>query len=381
MGKTVDGKQKRKSVYGKTKSDVVNRMQAIQYEVIKGTYIDPCRATLEEWLIEWLETVARTKVKQTTFENYSTYIYKQIIPKIGHIPLKDLKAMHIQNLYNELLKNGRLIVRSGKQSQKGLSPRTVHLVHIVLHMAIEYAVKNDMISKNPVNFVTLPDRIKPEIKIFDEKNITNFIKAAKEEHFEVAFLLAICAGLRMGEILGLRWQDVDFDNKCLHIRQQLTVTKENGLTFSTPKTRSAIRKINIFNELIEPLKKHKRKQKEQRLSTNIWHNNDLVVCTGIGTPMYPNNLRRNYARMLKENYLPQIRFHDLRHTFASYWASKETSVTTLRTVLGHSNAAFTLNTYTHTTDDMVKADAEKVNRALAQALKYDDESDVMNTPF
>lgn len=382
IGKTADGKQKRKSVYGKTNKEVLAKMTKIQNALLNGTNIEPSKLTLESWLIQWLQIRNNDNIRLSTIENYSIYVYKQIIPRIGYKKIKDIKPMDLQWLYSELLNSGRRNVRTGKQSSSGLSPTTVRLVHIILRCALECAVKNDMIAKNPAKSVSPPTREKFDIMIFTEQQRERFVEVIKNTRFEIAYLLAIHHGMRMGEILGLRWQDIDFENRCIRIKQQLMVKPKEGLAFGPPKTQSAYREIYIFGETIKALRKHKVKQCKQRMPVaGHWEENDLVVCNQIGKPIFPSNLRRDYKRILEMNDLPNLRFHDLRHNFASYWASKKANYVTLGKIMGHSKTSFTLDTYTHATSEMVRKDAEFINDELHKTNDTHDDDVNTNTPF
>lgn len=373
------GKLIRKAFYGNTQAEVKVKMNEALGNVRQGTYVEPTKQTVSEWLETWLNAYVKPAVKVTTFDSYSEQVRLYIRPRIGHIKLADLKTFHLQTMYNQLLENGRIrkiLQRNDKgeivkdengnivYKKTGLSVRNVRYIHVIINEALKQAQNERLITFNPATAAKQPKEEKKEMKVLDEKQIKDFLTVASERRLYAAYYLELSTGLRRGELLGLRWNSVDFKNNTIAVKEQLVNTK-NGPVFQSPKSQKSKRKITVDSEAIKILKEHKKKQAEEILKAgSAYVKNDLVFPTEIGTPTSPRNFFRSFKAVLKAAGLPDIRFHDMRHTFSVLSLQAGIDVKTLQQDLGHHSAAFTLDVYGHITEKMKKEAAEKRGNIL-----------------
>jgi integrase len=308
--------------------------------------------TLVDYLDRWLEDSVRDSVKQRTFENYAYVVRLHLAPTLGHLKLKALSPAHVQGLYRSKLNSG-------------LSRRTVQLIHTTLHKALKQAVRWGLVPRNVTEAVTAPRPTKKEIHPLTPIEARTLLEAAKGERFEALYVLAVTAGLRRGELLGLRWTDVDLERGYVQVRQQLIRT-EGGLTFTSPKGGRS-RSVRLTTSAIEVLESHRERQLEEKLRlAGLWSENGLVFTTAIGTPMDGDNLvKRSFKPLMGRTRLPQIRFHDLRHTFATLLLSRGTHPKVVQEMLGHANISQTMDTYSHVLPDMQKGAVGEIERGLS----------------
>ncbi len=345
------GKTIRRSVYGDKEKDVRRKMTEIQRSLDTNTYIEPDNITVAEWLEEWLETFCKPKLKDTTFGNYTKFTQNHIIPALGQLRLQDVKGIHIQRMYNQLL-------------ARGLKPSTVKSISIPLHKAFEVAVKQGLISVNPCSAAEHPSAKKKEIHPLSDAEIVAFLRAIKGKSFENAFALCLFAGLREGECLGLSWRQIDFDKGTILVDQQAQRDPfTGGNPHIEPSTKSGKdRVIRPPAIAFEYLRDEKRRQAEKRLKAGAaWDNpDDLVFTTRRGriislTPYY-GQFKKAAAAIGR----PDLRPHDLRHTAATVAIASGADVKSVQSLLGHATAAFTLDVYAHTSERMMQDTAERV---------------------
>jgi len=352
------GKSIRKTFYGKTRKEVQEKMEKVKAQIITGTYVSDRKITVGEWLDTWLITYSKPNVRIATWESYETMIRVHIKPSIGNIPLQDLRPEHLQTLYNDKLKNGR--IKGG-----GLSPKTVGYIHTVLHMALKQATREQLVIRNVAELVNKPRQKKHEITPLTLDEIKVFLTAVVEHRFFVPFLLECHTGLRRGELLGLRWQDIDFKQNSLTVKQALIRTRQ-GLLMSEPKTPKSRRTIPLSNEVMATLKSHKAKQSQDKLlAGTAYENADLVFCNALGKPIDPRNFTKQFARILTSAGLPVVRFHDMRHSHATMLLMLNEHPKVVQERLGHSTIAMTLDTYSHILPGMQQQATDKVSQALS----------------
>lgn len=356
-------KPDRRYYYGKTRAEVIEKMEAVKARVKSGQITEPSKMLLAEWLDTWLNDYMKPSLRPTTWESYETQVRKHIKPAIGHIRLSQLQTAHLQKLYNEKLSGGRA---DGKEG--GLSPRSVRYIHNTIHGSLEQAKKEGLIYINPADAVKLPKEEKKEIKYLDSEGITKFLAAARDAKQFNAYYLELATGLRRGELLALRWQDVDFKNNSVTVRQNLVRTKA-GLTFQSPKTALANRTINIPAEVAGVLEFHKRRQNNEREKAGeAWQDNNLVFCNEIGRPYCPRSFSRGFERLTKRAGLEGITFHGLRHTFATMSLQEGVDYKTTQEALGHYDPAFTLRVYSGVTQKMKQEATSKIGNLLNSCL-------------
>ncbi len=345
----VSGKQKRKFVYGKTKKAVAKKITELKHKLFTGAYIEPSNIKLSEWLDKWIEGRKNT-IAYSTYRNYKVMIRNHIKPEIGNIKLKDLEARQIQELLNYKLEDGKV------NGEGGLSVRTVKYIYQTLHTALEQAIKERLIPSNVCKPVEIPKgQEEKELKVWDDQQVRGFLKKAKCSRFYMLFYLALNTGMRRGELLGLRWKDIDFKKNRINVRKQIVRT-DKGLISKKLKTKAGKRAIPITDETVKELNSHKIKQSEYKLALGEEYNKkeDLVNCLEDGNPINPRSLYRVYKKIIKETKgLHDIRLHDTRHTFSTLFLEKGGNIKVLQQILGHSSITMTIDTYSHVNEEML----------------------------
>ncbi|NLX92159.1 MAG: site-specific integrase [Firmicutes bacterium] len=360
------GKPKKKYFYGKTRKEVQELVNEALGKVQAGTYREPSKLTMAEWLTTWLNDYMRPSLRPTTWENYEIQVRRHILPALGHLRLSQLQTSNLQKLYNDKLSNGGRL--DGKEG--GLSPRTVRYIHTLIHAALEQAKKEGMITINVADAVKLPHDPKKEIQCLDTEGVKRFLAAARETKHFPAYFLALNTGLRRGELLGLRWKDVDLKAGSITVNQGLVRTKQ-GLVLQEPKTKLSNRTIGISPQVVSVLKEHKKRQNEERLAAGTAYNtkNHLVFCNELGEPLCPRGFTRHFERVLKRAGLEgKVTFHGLRHTFATLSLQEGAAARTVQEALGHHKAAFTLDVYSSVTAKMKKEATDRIGSLLASCL-------------
>ncbi|MFY9505157.1 MAG: tyrosine-type recombinase/integrase [Dethiobacteria bacterium] len=362
----VTGKPKRKYFYGATRKEVQQKLAEIAPKVQAGTYREPENIKVAEWLTTWLNVYMKPSLRPTTWESYRYQVEGHIIPALGHLRLPQLQTAHIQRLYNDKLKGGRLDGKPG-----GLSPKSVKYIHTVIHSALEQARKEGMITINPAGAVKLPKQEQPEIKYLTVAEAAIFLATAKDSKHFAAYFLALNTGMRRGEILGLRWRDLDLAAGQLTINQGLVRVTGKGLIFQEPKTALSKRVINLAPPVVQVLKEHKKEQAEYRLMAGGAYDEkglDLVFANELGEPICPRAFTRVFERLVKKAGL-DVTFHGLRHTFATIALEQGVDVKTIQETLGHHSAAFTMDVYSSVTAKMKEEAADCVGNLLASLLE------------
>jgi integrase len=325
---------KRKHIYGRTRQEVAEMLSKAVSDRVGGVVFDGDNETLGAYLQRWIDEVVRGTVKQSTLENYAYIARLHIIPELGRVRLKALKSRDVRRHYREKL-------------DAGLSPRTVQIIHTVLRKALQQAVHDDVLPRNVCDAVTAPRQTKKEMQPLTPAQAKRLFENVREDRLRALYVLAITAGLREGELLGLRWEDVNLERELLQVRRQLTRTRD-GLSFTAPK-RGKARVVRLTDMAIAALEAHRIAQNEERTRAgSLWQETGLVFTSTIGTPVDVGNLTyRSFRPLLKRTDLPRIRFHDLRHTCATLLLSKGTHPKIVQEMLGHANISMTMDTYTH----------------------------------
>ncbi len=337
---TTDGKKKRVALYGRTKAEVRAKLTKALADRDAGRMYTTENPTVEEYLRRWLDNSVKASVKQKTYESYECIIRKHLIPALGAKKLKNLTPVQVQNLYQQKL-------------DAGLSRRTVRHIHIVLNMALKRAVKWEIVLRNVAEAVDAPKLERKEIKHLIPEQVKVFLRAVKGERLEALYVLAVTTGLRQGELLGLRWQDVDLEKKVVRVRQQLSRSK-HGVSFTTPKSNRG-RDVPLMDYTSEALRKHRKRQEDEKLKLgNLRQETGLVFTSVKGAPLNASYLTSRCLKPLLERAgLPSITFHGLRHTCATWFGSREMYVKNLQAILGHANISQTVDTYTHVVPGML----------------------------
>lgn len=369
------GKQIQRSFSGKTQREVREKMQAAAVELNNGTYKEPTKITVGQWLDIWMETYL-TNVKPRTVAVYKSDIRIYLQPALGAIKLEQLNTHTIQQHYNMLLKAGRMVAKkdsNGKPLKKDgktiyeavpLSAKTIKNIHGVLHHALKQAVANGLIRSNPADACTLPRIEKKELKPLDENEITLFLKAIQGHKYEAIFITTLFTGLREGEVLGLTWDCVNFDRGILLINKQIQLHQETGLdayALVSPKNGKA-RTVAAAPSVMACLKHHKCQQAMAQLEAGrAWNNPDNLVFTDeLGGHLTKSSVYRAFKEIVKSIGRPDARFHDLRHSYAVAAIRSGDDIKAVQSNLGHATAAFTLDVYGHVTDKMKQESANRM---------------------
>ena len=346
------GKRQRKSFYGATRQEVASRLAGAVRDRQLGKSPVPEREKLGDFLNRWLEDTARRSIRVSTYAIYEVSLRKHIIPAIGHLKLARLSADDLDGLYSRLLSGG-------------LSPKTVRMIHAVLHRALSHAQRRGAIAVNPASVAAPPSAPRREFRTLAPDEAALLLKAALSDRLYGVYLLALTCGLRQGEILGLRWADVDPNRAVLHVRQQV-YRMAGEWVFSEPKTAAGRRTVSLSGSAVEALRERRLAQNKERLRAETWEDLDLVFSNRRGNPIDKANLLRgSFWPLLERAGLPHMRFHDLRHSCASLLLAEGVHPKVVQEMLGHSSISVTLDIYSHVLPSMQADAAEKMDRLLA----------------
>ena len=304
------------------------------------------------YLKRCLSDSVKDTVKQTTYESYERLVRVHLGPARGRIKLKNLSPTHVRGLYREKL-------------DSGLSATSVQRIHALLHKALKQAMNDGLIPHNVTEAVTAPRQIRKEIQALPPEQARAFLQAAKSERLEALYLLAIHTGLRQGELLGLRWSDVDLDQGTLQVRRIRSAAKGTP-TFTTPKNNKS-RSVRLTAQAVQALRGHRKRQMEERLKhAGLWQEAGLVFTSTVGTPLNRHNVfRRSFKPLLRRAGLPDIPFHALRHSFATLMLSGREHPKVVQEMLGHSRINTTLDFYSHVLPDMQREAVDRLDVMLS----------------
>jgi len=350
IGRNDKGKLIRKQFYGKTKSEVIKKMDEYKAKDMFNLIPDDGAITIEEWIEKWLNIYKINEIKPSTYEKYNGLLKNYIKDTIiGKIKLKDLKGMHLQKFYNDLI---------GKDRK---TPSLVKSLNKMIGSALSHAQKENYAIINAAKAVIIPKVIqKSKIDFFTVEEQKDFLNIMKNNRLESFYISAFGTGMRLGELLALRWADIDFDGCTINVNKSLRriqdLNQDNGkrtkLIEQSPKTESSNRIIPLPMLVVKSLKVHKEKQAiEKNLVGDLYENNEFVFCTEFGKPLDARNVRRAYERALSRANIKYRKFHSIRHTYATRLFENSVPIKTVQSLLGHRNFNTTLDIYTHVTEN------------------------------
>lgn len=351
------GKQIQKSVTGKTQKEVAQKIKELTAALDAGTYIAPNKMTVGQWLDTW-QNEYLANVKPSTVSSYEATIRNHLQPGLGALRLDSLTTHDILEFYNSL--------HSPSESRNTLSSKTIKNIHGILHHALEQAMLNNYIRSNPSNACVIPKAIKKKVKPMNEHQIADFLKAIKGHKYENMFLVALFTGIRQGEVCGLQWECVDFDNGTILIDKQLQSLRgkmrgDKEKYVLVPTKNGKERTITAAPFVMDLLWKTKQAQDANRKDFgNDFIENGLVFTDEIGNRVTPQALYRAFKLVVTELNMKDVRFHDLRHSYAVVSLKSGDDVKTVQENLGHATASFTLDTYGHVTEKMKKDSADRM---------------------
>jgi integrase len=348
---------KSKFLYGKTRREVQEKLKKALYEQQQGMLVTGAQQKVGQFLTHWLEDVHKRSIRPRTYERYEEIVRLHLAPGIGYHQLQKLSAQHLQSFY-------------AKKLEEGLSTTTVISFHNVLHKALETAVRWNLIARNPCDLVSPPRRKRFEIRPLSMQQIQQFLAVARGHRQEALFILALATGMRRGELLALKWQDLDLEQGTLQVRRILTRIPSRlpgkGYEEAEPKTDKGRRSIALPSFAAEALRQHRLRQTEAKLKAGpAWQDRDYVFCTSIGTHLNPTrDVLDALKSLLEQAGLPDIRFHDLRHSSATMLLGMKVHPKIVQELLGHSQIAITLDIYSHVLPTMQEEAMHKLDEAL-----------------
>lgn len=312
--------------------------------------------TVGQWLSTWYALYSKPNLRKSTQVIYSYYIKDSLLPRIGELPIQHLSGLRLQKLYQELRENGKVCPRGG--AGPGLSPKTIRGIHMLLHSALEQAVREGILTKNPTIDCKPPKLEKREMRVIQPEQVSAYLRAAADRNVLPMFYLELTSGLRKGELLALLWSDLDIEKCSISVTKAVS-RREGELEVTPPKTRHSIRNIVIPRQAVDLL-----------LQEHSLHpDNPYMFPSPVTGTMYnPDAVGRIHKKILKDAGLEDCRFHDLRHTFATLAIQNGVDIKTLSGILGHYSSGFTLDTYTHVTQGMKQDAADKMGRFMEMKL-------------
>ncbi|KKM11202.1 hypothetical protein SY88_09670 [Clostridiales bacterium PH28_bin88] len=355
------GKTKQVLLYGKTREEVQEKLIKALAEKQAGVFVEPSKLKVGDWLDKWLNDRMKNHLRPTTWDSYKYLIDTHIKPAICNLQLKNLTSTHPHDLYNAKIAGGR------SDGAGGLSSRTVRYIHTVIHAALKQAVREGLLAQNVVDNVVIPKQHKKEMRVLTREETERFLTAIENDRLYAAFLLDLTSGLRVGELLALRWKDVDLKEGIIHVRRGLVkIRNQEGETktktaFHEPKSKQGKRDIPIPEDVVKELRAHRARQNQEKLLLGQeYQDNDLVFCTVDGKPIEPRNFTRTFHRMIKKAGIPHANLHALRHTYATRLLEANEHPKVVQELLGHSQISMTLDTYSHVGMDLKRKAAEKL---------------------
>ncbi|WP_084542211.1 tyrosine-type recombinase/integrase [Calidithermus chliarophilus] len=356
---TVNGKRHRG--YAKTRKEAAKKLAELLSAYGRNLLPDPDRISVSEFIERWLAAVEH-RVKPTTHLQYSISLRRHVTPVLGDVAVQRLQPLHLTHLYAELLK--KRIRPNDPERLETLSPTTVRLVHRALHAALNDAVQWGLLPWNPAERVKPPKAPRYVGEVWTPQEAWAFLAEAQHSRWYALFFLALMSGMRRGELLGLKWSDVDWRGACIWVRRNYTVAGGEKV-IHTPKTHRSSRPVDVGPDVLEVLRQHREKQEKERLEMGEdWANGDWVFTTSLGTPIEPGNLHREFVRVIQRAGVKRIRFHDLRDTHVSLLALAGMDAKVISERVGHANVSFTQQTYQHVFASQRKKAALAVSELL-----------------
>lgn len=360
VGRDGQGKKAYKwfTVHGGRK-DAERELRKILRDMDTNSFVDPSKMTVGEYLERWLTDYAAIKVAGTTFQRYESVVRHHLVPDLGAIRLSQLKPLDIQRVYAQWLRGGRKDKREG-----GLTAQTVHHHHTILKGALRQAVRWQLIGLNPAEAVEPPTPNRRERQTYTAGQVNAILEAARGDVMYMPILLAVTTGMRRGEILALKWSDVDLEKGILSVQRSLEQVGTK-ITAKKTKTKRSMRSIQLLSLTVEELRRHKTTQAKNKLQWGAEYENNGLICTWEdGRLMKPNYMSRLFMELVRKLDLPKITFHDLRHTHATLLLQAGVHPKIVSERLGHSTISQTMDTYSHVLPNMQEEAALKLDKLL-----------------
>jgi len=309
---------------------------------------------LGEYLDLWLRDSIKDAVRLTTYQGYERIVRLHIKPTLGRVKLENLAPTHLRSRYRERL-------------ESGMAPRMVQLIHTTLHKALKQAAADGLVPRNVAGIVTAPRSPGKEIKTLTPQQARALLQSAHTDRLEALYVLAVTTGMRQGELLGLKWVDVDMETGTLQVRRTLSTATGRGFSFNAPKTAKGRRSIKLPEIALSSLRRHREAQQQEKDTiTELWEDHGLVFTSHVGTPLARQDLiTRSFRPLLQLADLPNIRFHGLRHTCATLLLGRGVHAKLVQELLGHATISVTLDTYSHVLQSMTDQTATAMEDVLS----------------
>jgi integrase len=334
-----------------TKKDAEKRLSELLHQLDTGAFVNPGRTTLAEYLQRWLQEYAKPNLSPRGFERYESLARVHLIPRLGNIPLVQLTSEQLQKHYT-------------LKASEGLSPRSIRYHHVVLHKALETAVKWGLLARNVSDGVDVPHARQTEMRTWDEYEVTRFLEAARDTRYYALFHTALFTGMRRSELLALQWRDIDLHQ--ISVNRSLHQLRDGSYVFTQPKSVKSRRTIALSPSSVLTLSEHKEEQAGIRAMLGLpMRDDDLVFATHDGKPLRPNTVSRAWRALAAHAGLKVIRLHDARHTHASLMLKQGVHPKIVQERLGHSSIQVTLDTYSHVAPGLQEAAAESFDRLVS----------------
>lgn len=353
----VTGKRRQRSKSYRTKKEAERALAEWLVEIERGTVIEPTKLTTGDLLERWL-MVHRADLRPATVALYETMLSRHIIPALGSVPLMKLSPQHLTTFYAEKRQSGKL------NGTGGLSSRSVRILHNILHEALDWAVKQQILIRNVTDTINAPKFSYKEKRVWTAEEARRLINAAAGHEWGPLFLMLLTTGMRRGECLGLRWRDLDWQAGKVRIAQQVTAV-QGQIIVGEPKTPKARRSITLAPSCLVALKEHRSRQLEARLKASDWEDHDLIFCTSHGKPIHPRNVGRTLDRLCEVAGVPRLSVHQTRHTHTTLLFQDGQNIKMISERLGHSSVGITLEIYAHLAENAQDAAATAMDRLLS----------------
>lgn len=363
------GPGKRKKFYCKTKQEALRKKNEALRELEQGTLATGAQQKLKDYLEDWIENVHRDKLRISTYVKYKKLI-KYIINDLGDVWLQKLTPDQVRRFYTR-------IGKKGGSSEKGLSSKTIHEIHGVLHLALKNAMRWGYVSRNVCDLVEPPRIVSREVTPLTLEQAQALLKSVREHRLEVLLTMAVVTGMRRGELLALRWSNIDLNRKTLLVLHTVDYIPKYGYVETEPKTVAGKRLINLPFFLIDMLIQHRTKQLKQQLKQGEhWEDRDLVFSDIHGGYFNPNYLLRMFKKVLQQAGIPHMHFHDLRHSAATILLSMGVNMKVIQELLGHSDISITLGRYSHLLPSMQKDVVDKWDDVFGNDEDEEEKGDI-----
>ncbi len=343
--------ERRLTKYAKTQKDCREWIKETLKKIDGGLTFEGTQITLERFMEGWLNGKKISR-RPGTVHSYRRIAERDILPLMGGMRLKDILPGHVKQLY-------------GKMVAEGKGARTIQLVHVILHCALEQAVRENILGRNPLDAIERPRVETAEFQILNEEQVRQFMIFASGSPYATLFHLALTSGMRKGELLGLKWPDVNWDRCVINVHRQLQTVPGQGYCLVAPKTKAGLRQIKLGQGTMAQLEAHRKQQELIKEGVkDKWQENEMIFTTGIGTYLDQAKVSKELKRILTKAGLPNIRFHDLRHTSISFQLEMGTSLNTVQQRAGHSKASVTSDIYGHTLEHSQDVAAERIEEMV-----------------